>query len=156
VLKWKLGLKGIFGIDFLVDEDDVPWVTEVNPRYPASSELLEFATGYSLLGEHARCFAPDDVPEPACVINPPGEPYLGKAVLYAPRPLTWRGGPATQANPSLAEFPEIADVPEDGQTFSAGDPVCTLFAAGRTLENCWDTLQERLRQLEAGLPGDTV
>jgi uncharacterized protein len=42
-------LHGLFGIDFLLDGDCV-WMTELNPRYTASIEVLELARRQSLLG----------------------------------------------------------------------------------------------------------
>ena len=42
------GLKGIVGFDFRFDGRKA-WLTEINPRYTASVEILELATGRSLL-----------------------------------------------------------------------------------------------------------
>ena len=38
------GLRGLFGIDAAI-RDGVPWPVEVNPRYTASVEVLEYASG---------------------------------------------------------------------------------------------------------------
>lgn len=147
VLKWKLGLRGIFGIDFIVDADDTPWVTEVNPRYPASVELLEFATGDALLAAHARCFS-EMVPDLPDRIVPPEEAYLGKAILYAPHPMTVRQDLAVGYGDSLFRFPDRADLPAPGETFAPGDPVCSLFATGSSVEQCWERLEEQLENVE--------
>ena len=149
VLKWKLGLRGIFGIDFIVDEDDVPWIIEVNPRYPASAELLEHVTGIPLLAEHCRCFDPDlDVvlEEP---IEAPDKHYLCKAILYSPQRFTLT---SELHVPGLVyAIPEISDVPVVGTTFQPGDPVCTVYAQGDTIDQAWDVLQRRLAEYEAKL-----
>src|SRR5580700_5215505 len=42
-------LRGLFGIDFVVENDAVAWLTEVNPRYTASAEIFESALGIPLL-----------------------------------------------------------------------------------------------------------
>ena len=39
-LAQRTGLRGLFGCDFIIDGGK-PWLTEVNPRYPASTELVE-------------------------------------------------------------------------------------------------------------------
>ncbi len=48
------GLLGLFGVDFVMGDDDVPWPVEINPRYTAAVEALELATGCSLLDLHRR------------------------------------------------------------------------------------------------------
>ena len=49
------GLLGWFGIDYVLCGGE-PWPVEVNPRYTASVEVHELATGHSLLAEHrAAC-----------------------------------------------------------------------------------------------------
>jgi predicted ATP-grasp superfamily ATP-dependent carboligase len=49
------GLLGLFGIDFVL-RDDVPWPVEVNPRYTASVEVHEYATGLPSLALHRAVF----------------------------------------------------------------------------------------------------
>ena len=54
--------KGLVGVDFLGSPTSGRWtalstVLEVNPRYTASVELHERATGRLLLQQHARCWA---------------------------------------------------------------------------------------------------
>jgi hypothetical protein len=45
------GLRGLFGVDFLL-RDAVPWLAEINPRYPASTEIYELAWNVPLLHWH--------------------------------------------------------------------------------------------------------
>ena len=58
----EFGLRGLFGVDFLLDADSVAWLTEVNPRYTASVEVLEDGLGISLLGEHVQASAAFETP----------------------------------------------------------------------------------------------
>ena len=147
ILKWKLGLRGIFGIDFLVDDDGVPWVTEVNPRYPASVELLEFATGQALFQEHAACFTSVELPELDWEPVYTGE-YLGKAVLYSPVDFALTTPLLPSVENSSSEWPELAaDLPEPGQQFRKGDPVCTVYASGTSVQRVRDELSARLNDL---------
>lgn len=57
------GLRGLFGIDFLL-RDAVPWLAEINPRYPASTEIYELAWTMPLLHWHqvaCEAFAAESV-----------------------------------------------------------------------------------------------
>ncbi|MEZ6058686.1 MAG: ATP-grasp domain-containing protein [Planctomycetaceae bacterium] len=130
--KWKFKLKGLFGLDFLVDGDTV-WLTEVNPRYPASLEILEFATGQALLADHCDCFEgiisvlqmPHWTPSP--------EPALAKGVLFAER--------SSQVNikvpisgDGFRTWPRMADVPPAGSHIQRATPLCSLFATGTSTQ----------------------
>ena len=139
VLVEEFGLVGLFGIDLILAEGR-PWPVEVNPRYPASVEVLEWATGTSLLAEHLRACgreAPGGRPT-----NPHG--FVGKAIVHADRLISWPiSEKAIMREP--AQFPEIADVPRPGTTFQPGEPVLTVFARGETLEACRRDLGEKVR-----------
>src|SRR6266542_4829427 len=50
------GLRGLFGVDFVL-RDCIPWPVEVNPRYTASVEVLEYATGLRAVALHRQVFA---------------------------------------------------------------------------------------------------
>ncbi|HZT80063.1 MAG TPA: ATP-grasp domain-containing protein, partial [Gemmataceae bacterium] len=76
------GLRGLFGVD-CVSRDGVPYPVEVNPRYTASVEVLEYATRTAALALHRRAF------ESEAAVPPPGRvssAVVGKAVLFARRP----------------------------------------------------------------------
>jgi len=45
-------LRGLFGVDLILDDADRPWVIEVNPRWPASVEVLELAIGLPAMRIH--------------------------------------------------------------------------------------------------------
>jgi predicted ATP-grasp superfamily ATP-dependent carboligase len=124
------GLRGLNGLDF-VARGGVPLPIEVNPRYSASMELVERATGSSLFVIHVGA-CEGRLPEPARL--PVG--VHGKAIVYARRdavvsdPLGWR-------------VPAIADIPHSGERIGRGHPICTLLADGPDAERC-------LRALVAG------
>lgn len=64
------GLRGVFGMDFVLAADDRPasrttvpsdpgarpWLIEINPRITASHELFEFTSPMSMISEHLRAF----------------------------------------------------------------------------------------------------
>jgi predicted ATP-grasp superfamily ATP-dependent carboligase len=165
----SVGLRGLFGCDFLVDEAGA-WLTEVNPRYPASTELVECTLTAPLLDWHRRaCESFCDEREPFVVppslvvppsggfpVTPPegGTPIrppeggttsaavLGKIVLYADRDLV---------APDLTRFisrhfyclPYIADIPVPGTRIERSQPICTVFARAETEVGCVHKLIRR-------------
>ncbi len=125
------GLRGLVGIDFLLEDASDPAtlsVTEVNPRYTGSVELLEHATGRPLLAEHARCFGADVVVER----RPPWSGCLVKWIAFASRPFEFRGLVDRSLGTDPWALPDVADRPRDGTPIETGQPVCTLFGSGRT------------------------
>jgi predicted ATP-grasp superfamily ATP-dependent carboligase len=133
-------LRGLFGIDFVVENDAVAWLTEVNPRYTASVEVFESALGISLLGDHVQASAEFDDSVRSQEIagglqdrldaarRSSGGRKCGKAVIYAP---------FTLRAPGLTDFGHfepisdhrvrIADRPRAGTVIPAQAPLCTLL-----------------------------
>jgi uncharacterized protein len=153
VLAAGCGLRGLFGVDFIL-RGGVPWPVEINPRYTASVEVLEYAAGVPALALHRRAFDPAAPEPPALPADP--FPFLGKAVLFARAPLTFPAdGPWLEVLRSqpLHEPPAFADVPHPGERIAAGRPVLTFFARGDSLEGCRDALQKTARDLDRRLFG---
>jgi predicted ATP-grasp superfamily ATP-dependent carboligase len=147
------GLRGLFGVDG-VWRGSALWPVEVNPRYTASVEVIEHATGLRALAWHAAAFQEGALPR-ADVPAPRG--CVGKAVLYAPAPLTFPAeGPwsaALRAPPAVDELPAFADVPLAGEAIRAGRPVLTFFARGGSPQECEDRLRETAADLDRRLFG---
>lgn len=144
VLKWKANTKGVFGVDFIVTEDERIFVTEVNPRYPASLEILEFSTGLALIEGHVRCFAETDA---QASWSPDVEaPMFGKAVLYSPENFILTADLSAEIK-DYTEFPTVADIPNSGTEFKTGDPICTVYAQGQTVQDCREALVTELSQV---------
>jgi len=131
-LAQQCDLRGVFGVDFVMDDDENIWPVEVNPRYVTSIEIIERATGIAALGNW-----PVKPPDPRLVHAQ--EPVHGKAVLFAPV-----DGTAPDLY-SLFESDEVADVPAPGEAVRAGRPVCTVFASGADRDTCLAGLRDRAR-----------
>jgi predicted ATP-grasp superfamily ATP-dependent carboligase len=147
ILAARCGLRGLFGVDGVL-RDGVFYPVEVNPRYTASVEVLEYATGLPALALHASVFA--DVkppPNPRC---PSG--ILAKAILFARADQIFPAeGPWVEElrTPTpLTEPPAFADIPPAGTRIPAGRPILTFFAMGTSSIDC----EDRLRQIAAELP----
>ena len=133
------GLVGLFGID-LIFSDGQAWPVEVNPRYTASVEVMEWALGRSILADHLQ----------ACGTRvksrdkPPALPhFVAKRILFATRSGQWRGI-SPLATPQ--RFPEVADTPPEGSSFEAGEPLFTVFGHGESVAACQRSLAVTARK----------
>jgi uncharacterized protein len=134
----RFGLSGLFGIDLIL-KDGHPWSVEVNPRYTASVEVLEWALGRSLLAEHLSVFGLEVDKGSQRVGN---RSFAAKAIVYADRECRWASESPIQAiDPDT--FPEVADIPRPGTPFRAGEPVLTVFARGESPAACRKALAGR-------------
>jgi len=161
----EAGLRGLFGCDFLVEAEQA-WLTEVNPRYPASTELVERALRVPLLDWHRRACEAFVVPRSGGFHPVPPEggttnaAILGKIVLYASRdtvapdltrfiyqPSSWVASDEVGHD----SLPYLADIPTPGQSISRGQPICTLFARAQSEAQCLARLIRRVARLETRL-----
>lgn len=160
VLSWKCGLSGLFGCDFILDKDDVPQLTEVNPRYPASAEVLEEVLNLNLMSDHCAVFGLEPPHPRTHSCTPPHA--MGKFLLYsdrdfqAPSPQTWLTPETRPDSTSWSRNLSVADIPAEGEPFAIGNPICTLYTRGRTPAECMKQLPELVantcQQLFAAAP----
>lgn len=110
------GLRGLNGVDFIA-RAGVPLPLEVNPRWSASMELVERATGASLFRLHAAACAGRLPRAP----RPRNARVQGKAIVFARRAIVVPGDARwTRAT--------IADVPHPSERIGRGHPICTVLA----------------------------
>ncbi len=134
-------LAGLYGVDFILDTDGIPWVTEVNPRYTGSVEVLEWALGQSLIARHVGAF--DSMALSLSSTSLPdivGRRVIGKAVLFAPRDMIANTESWPLSLPDAVP-PLIADIPVQGQPISGGSPVCSVLVYGETETECLTKLR---------------
>jgi len=145
------GLRGLFGIDFVLG-DGVSWPVEVNPRYTASIEVLEHATNLRAMALHRDAFTLSELPAVDLAPSSRTRPVVGKAIYYAPRTLTVPDdGPWTETlrrPPPLKGLPDFADIPAPGQVIKAGRPVLTFFARALNAAACRDQLRRTAATLD--------
>jgi predicted ATP-grasp superfamily ATP-dependent carboligase len=138
-------LTGLFGVDLIRNSRGL-WLIEVNPRYTASVEVLELATGANLLALHAAACEHAALPQQPIA---PTQLFAGKQIIYAPQ--------SVAVPPSLETLviqfnrPQqpagIADLPRIGDQIAAGQPVATVFATG----SCADEVQHHLQARSAAV-----
>lgn len=143
LLAERFELAGLFNVDFVLARERV-CVMEVNPRYSASVEVLERSSGMALVGMHAVACLDGDLPRNQRMLA--GERLRGKAVVYADA-----DGVVPGALDVLSEAwkeddgaTAMADLPRLGDPLVAGQPVVTVFATGRAIDEVRRKLSERM------------
>jgi predicted ATP-grasp superfamily ATP-dependent carboligase len=153
VLAAGCGLRGLFGVDGIWRRGAL-WPVEVNPRYTASVEVIEYATGLPALAWHGRVFETGTLPREAV---PSPVDVVGKAILFARAPIAFpAGGPWSGVldTPLPAdELPPFADIPPAGSVIEPGHPVLTLFARAASADACEAALREIAIDLDRQLFG---
>ena len=160
VLSEQFELAGLFGVDFILDGEQV-WTVEVNPRYTASVEIVERCTGVKAIAAHvAACGGLAGEIERAGASSPPigaedgparSETNChGKATLFATR--DFEISPAF-ADYSIAEslrtpWPMLGDISSAGTPIENGRPVLTMFASGTSVAEVEQRLRERVVEVE--------
>lgn len=150
VLTKGCGLRGIFGVD-CIRRDDGPWPVEVNPRYTASVEVLECATGVPTLALHGGAFGASVVPPPARSTRG----VVGKVILYAREAFHFPGsGPWRDvlANQQIPWDMALADIPNALNGIVAGKPIMTVMSRASALDAVVETLKRGVRTLEECFP----
>jgi predicted ATP-grasp superfamily ATP-dependent carboligase len=129
VVEYKL--KGLCGMDFIVEESGQYSILEINPRPTATFELYE--TQESLFPQHIAAFRGEMTP-------PELDQRMSRALglLYAGKSITI---------PRL-DWPDWAtDRPGVGKQIAKGELVCTVHAEGSDVENVKQQLNTRLTRL---------
>jgi predicted ATP-grasp superfamily ATP-dependent carboligase len=152
VLATGCGLIGLFGVDFILSGQTF-WPVEINPRYTASVEVLEYATGLTALAHHRQVFEPNT--PPAMQRGPSAGRTVGKAVLFAKADLIFPAdGPwseVLESPGSVEDLPAFADLSQCGQSIRIGQPILTFFTADDSVSACLDTLQQIAADLDRWL-----
>jgi predicted ATP-grasp superfamily ATP-dependent carboligase len=162
----RFSLLGLFGIDFMIDEEKV-WTLEVNPRFTASVEIIERAGAWTSIVAHAMACGGMNLADslnlqkenrplqPAIHAPQSAQPHgvHGKAIVFAKRRVIISEGFAEWAlGESLAEpWPMLADVSPAGTPIAPGRPVITVFAARESVDEVELQLRQRVAEVEAKL-----
>jgi predicted ATP-grasp superfamily ATP-dependent carboligase len=145
------GLRGLVGVDLLIDARGGITLLEINPRPTASMELIERATSLPLAAAH---LAAAGLGPP--IAQPPDlrrQHHWAKAILFARRSLSFTDLTADRLDALAATWTAedgwsaAADLPTQPQTIPAGRPVCTVFAAGPSPARALRELGRRMRHL---------
>lgn len=140
------GLRGVFGVDTVWTGKEF-WVLEVNPRLPASAEVLDRSLGISVMGQHlsqfTRVLSSCDVES-----IPEATNFVAKRIIDTPTTamvlpsfVHWCIGRSSGQGRLLADIPVV------GSTVRQGSPLLTAFAKGLDVPELLANLQEIQRQV---------
>ena len=137
------GLTGVNGIDFILDGDKV-YLTEVNPRYSASMELIEHAYELPIFHLHAQAVLHGSLPEFQLEAVLSNRTFFGKAILFAERNAV---APDTKGWLDSG----ARDIPAPGETLHKGNPICTVLANRPTSDETRAELIQRAALLKESI-----
>jgi predicted ATP-grasp superfamily ATP-dependent carboligase len=145
------GLRGLFGVDCIL-RDGIPWPIEINPRYTASVEVLEYGGGVPAMALHRAVFDPTaSVPE----VQPRSTGIVGKAILFAKDSLVFPADgpwmPTLQHPGPIEQMPAFADIPHAGEPIEVRHPILTFFARAESEASCLDQLKSIAADLDRWL-----
>lgn len=129
----EFALRGLCSLDFMLTAAQIN-VLEINPRPPASMALYA-----GVMRMHVRACLNGELPGPrhvSLLVN-------GHQIVFAGRPFLLEEWAAT----SLADAPDVHDLPAAGVRFQAGDPVCSVSASGADAAQTKSVLDQRCQQL---------
>lgn len=162
VLGEQFELSGLFGVDFMLDGEQV-WTVEVNPRYTASVEIVERITGVRAIAAHvAACGGSSTEVERAGASSPPvgaerparyagnESSCHGKATLFAIRDvvISKEFADYSIADSLRSPWPTLGDVSGPGTPIDNGRPVLTMFASGANVAEVEQRLRDRVPEIE--------
>ena len=133
-LRTPLRLRGFVGVDLIAADKGLS-VIEINPRYTASVEVIERATGVSAVAAHAACFAEGRAPTATSRYDK----QVGKRILYAAESIRV-GETLADELLKLNKAGRVADVPRAGTAIGAGEPICTILVEAASCSEVSDRL----------------
>lgn len=125
-----LGLKGLFGVDFVLDTKGRPFLVEINPRYSASMELFEPYVDPFFVHPSCICLRGELL---EFSVQRPSR-FTSKGIVYAkadvilPDTRGWLG--------------RRGDVPFPREKILKGSPICTVYGFGESRGSCLFNLYE--------------
>ncbi|TVS14290.1 MAG: ATP-grasp domain-containing protein [Planctomycetaceae bacterium] len=144
-------LTGLFGVDVIVDDDRI-FVLEINPRYPASAEVLEMALDMrgSIVAHHIAACQTNVLPQ---VDSEGTGNSCGKAILFADRPVSVGSRFESLLAPINADkhWTPLADIPAPGATIQEGQPIVTVRAQAESPTALMRRLKRLAEQVRSAL-----
>ena len=155
------GIQGLFGCDLIgsLNDGEPLWLTEVNPRYTALTELFELQFRVPLMDWHlkaCRSFTGTSTkPVTAGELQfklkrADREPLqqIAKGILYAQRDKT---APEIRLSGILDDcyaIPESADLPYPGTFIPQGTPFCSVYGSGKNIRDSLQALAGRVNKYQ--------
>jgi len=110
-------LVGSNGIDFVISEEGVPYVVEVNPRFQGTLECVERTLNVNIVKAHVEACVQGKLP----IIEKNPSAFCVRLILFAPQ---------RSVVPDLSVFEEVRDIPLPGVIIEEGEPLCSIVVDG--------------------------
>ena len=114
-------LIGSNGIDFVISEEGILYVVEVNPRFQATLECVERILGINMVEAHVKACLQGKLP----TIVKKNAVFCTRLILFAPQ---------RSVVPDLSAFEEVRDIPIPEVIIEKGEPVCSIVVEGANRE----------------------
>jgi predicted ATP-grasp superfamily ATP-dependent carboligase len=141
----QYGLTGLNGLDFILSDHSV-CLTEINPRYSASMELIEQAYRLPVFRLHVQAVLEGRLPRFKLQTVLKRRRFFGKAILFA-------GKNAVAPDTRGWQARGIRDVPAWGEKLPRGGPICTILADGPTYRETFKELVRRAGTIKKQIYG---
>lgn len=123
-----LGLIGTNGVDFILTKEG-PYVIEVNPRFQATLDTIELATGLNIFNAHVKAFGGELIKRKKM-----GR-YAAKTIVFTDEGFELR---------SDLDREGILDISPAGRVIPVGDPVATAVGLGASRTDALDSMMENV------------
>ncbi len=161
-------LSGLFGIDVIIDAQSKLWLLEINPRWTASSELIErdlirrgvLRDRESLIGAACKIHFPTLNPRLSLPSVADLNARIGQSVCHHP-PLLKQVIFATRSGKLdcdallrlCTDSITFHDIPSSETPIVAGHPLCSLIGSGDWRSSCppWPDLRTVVRAAQAAV-----
>jgi predicted ATP-grasp superfamily ATP-dependent carboligase len=129
------GCIGVIGIDFIVGESHV-WAIEINPRFQATLETVERATGLNIVQTHIDAYN-EIIP----LTRPTSHQVSIRKILFADREFTWPQNTKSEKlkNPG-EDLTRFSDIPQPGTIFEPGHAMISVYGLGADLKTATSDL----------------
>jgi predicted ATP-grasp superfamily ATP-dependent carboligase len=114
-------LLGSTGVDFVISDEGIPMVVEVNPRFQGSLECVERVLGINMVQAHVDACNLGILPDSKMLPRS----YWTRVILFAHM---------HSKIPDLQIHKEIRDMPIPGVIVESGEPLCSVIIDGSSRE----------------------
>jgi uncharacterized protein len=144
-LTCEFQLVGVNGIDFILKGDRI-FLTEINPRYSASMELIERAYGLPVFQWHVKSVLERLLPAFKLENFQNTQIFFGKGILFAC---------SDAAAPDTGDWANrgVRDIPRPGERLRQGSPICTILAGKPSRDDTFAELISRASMLRKEIYG---
>ena len=110
-------LEGSNGVDFVISDQGIPMVVEVNPRFQGTLECVERVLGINIVQTHLDACNLRVLPD----ITVSSRHFCTRLILFALR---------RSQVPDLTRIHDVSDIPFPGTIIEEGEPLCSIIREG--------------------------